>query len=219
MSVVNTARQEKAAATRRRMVGAAYDLFCEFGYGATTMAAIAERAGVAVQTLYFTFHTKDELLQEAHKRAVPGDDPRPPNQQNWFIEVVAEPDAQRAISLVVEAMSAILARVAPMLPVFHAVATHEAGAVFREGGDRRRRGMRDLAEVILCKPGTSGTTSAGEAADILCVLLGPETYRSFVLDLGWSPEAWIHWTNNALIRDLCRTSDRQRLDASTRRFQ
>lgn len=215
VSIVNISRQEKAAATRRRMVGAAYDLFCEFGYGATTMATIAERAGVAVQTLYFTFHTKDELLQEVHKRAVLGDEPGPPNQQSWFIEVVAEPDAQRAISLVVEAMSAILARVAPMLPVFHAVAAHEAGSVFREGEDRRRRGMRDLAEVILSKPGTSGTTSAIEVADILCVLLGPETYRAFVLDLGWSLPAWRRWTNNALIHDLCEPTSGSALTVGT----
>lgn len=205
MNVVNTSRQEKAAATRRRMVGAAYELFCEFGFRATTMAAIAERAGVAVQTLYFTFHTKDELLQAVHKRAVLGDDSRPPAQQTLFVEAVAEPDAERAISLIVEATAAILARVAPMLPVFHAVAADAAGEVFQRGEDRRRRGMRDLAELILGKAGTSGTTSAGEAADLLYVLLGPETYRSFVLDLGWPPEAWIRWTKNALVRDLCGT--------------
>lgn len=207
MNGVNTSRQEKAAATRRRMLGAAYDLFCEFGYRAATMAAIAKRAGVAVQTLYFTFHTKDQLLQAVHERAVLGDDPRPPTQQSWFIQAAAEPDPQRAISLAVEATSAILARVAPMLPVFHAVAADAAGAVFRRGEDHRRRGMRDLAELIMGKAGTSGSTSVGEAADLFYVLLGPETYRAFVLDLKWPPEAWIRWTNNALVHDLCGTGD------------
>ncbi len=204
---VNTRRQEKAAATRRRMVGAAYDLFCELGYRATTMAGIAERAGVAVQTLYFTFHTKDELLQEVHKRAVLGDDMRPPSQQSWFVEVAAESDARRAISLVVQASSYILARVAPMLPVFHATAADAAGAVFRRGENRRRRDMRDLAEVILGKPGTSKSLGAGEAADLLYVLLGPETYRSFVIDLGWPSEAWVGWTSSTLSHDLCEPGD------------
>lgn len=207
MDPVKTPRQEKAAATRRRMVGAAYDLFCELGYRATTMAAVAERAGVAVQTLYFSFHTKDELLQEVHKRAVLGDDARPPRQQGWFLEVAAEADARRAIALVVEASSAILARVAPMLPVYHAAAADAAGAVFRHGEDRRRRDMHDLAEVILAKPGARGSLSVGEAADLLYVLLGPETYRSFVIDLGWPAQAWIRWTSNALSRDLCDPSD------------
>ena len=62
-AVKKISRQERAATTRRRMLDAAYDLFCEQGFRATTMDAIAQRAGVAVQTLYFTFHTKDALLQ------------------------------------------------------------------------------------------------------------------------------------------------------------
>ena len=202
MNVVKASRQEKAAATRRRMVEAAYDLFCRLGYRATTMAAIAERAGVAVQTLYFTFHTKDALLQEVHDRTVRGDDPRPPTQQSWFIEAAAEPDVKRAISLVVEAVSVILGRVAPMLPVFHAVAADAAGAVYLDGEDRRRRGMRELAKILLNKAAASENVGADEAAGVLYVLLGPETYRSFVLDLGWTPEAWVHWTTRVLIRDL-----------------
>ena len=207
VSPVNTPRQEKAAATRRRMVGAAYDLFCELGYRATTMAAIAERSGVAVQTLYFTFHTKDELLQEVHKRAVLGDDMRPPSQQSWFVEVAAEVDARRAISLVAEASSTILARVAPMLPVFHAAAADAAGAVFRRGEDHRKRDMHDLAEVLLGKPAARESLGVGEAADLLYVLLGPQTYRSFVVDLGWPPQAWIRWTSATLSRDLCEHGD------------
>lgn len=206
MVVVNPSRQEKAAATRRRMVDAAYAMFCESGYRATTMAAIAERAGVAVQTLYFTFHTKDELLQEVHRRAVFGEDRTAPTEQRWFAEVAAEADARRAISSAVQASAAILGRVAPMLPVFHAATADAAGAVFRRGEDHRRRDMRELAELILSKEGTSGRVSVDDAADLFYVLLGPETYRSFVLDLGWSTPAWIHWTDNALVRDLCEAS-------------
>ena len=55
------ARRTRADATRRRMVDAAAKLFAQRGYAATTMAAIAQQAGVAVQTVYFTFHSKTEL--------------------------------------------------------------------------------------------------------------------------------------------------------------
>jgi AcrR family transcriptional regulator len=44
------------------MIRAAYELFSAEGHNATTMGRIAERANVAVQPVYFTFHTKDELL-------------------------------------------------------------------------------------------------------------------------------------------------------------
>lgn len=37
------------------------------------MAHVAERSGVAVQTMYFVFHTKAELLSRAHHFAVMGE--------------------------------------------------------------------------------------------------------------------------------------------------
>jgi AcrR family transcriptional regulator len=50
-------RHERAPATRQRITRVAYALFSERGYAETTMAEIAEAAGVAVQTVYFAFHT------------------------------------------------------------------------------------------------------------------------------------------------------------------
>lgn len=191
--------------TRRRMLDAAYDLFCESGYRATTMAAIAERAGVAVQTLYFTFHTKDALLQEVHNRTVLGDDPTAPPDQQWYAAVLAEPDAAKALTSVVEGVSSILGRVAPMMPVFDSVAADAAGAVFQNAEALRRQGMRDLADLIMAKHGTRSDISSSRAADLLYVLLGPQTYRSFVLDLAWSEQTWIRWTTQTLVHDLCGT--------------
>ena len=45
-------RQERAAQTRLRMIEAAYRLFLEHGYEATTMQDVADTAGVAGQTVY-----------------------------------------------------------------------------------------------------------------------------------------------------------------------
>ena len=84
MPHVKPTRKEKAAATRRRMLDAAHACFVERGYPGTTMAAIAERAGVAEQTLYFTFHTKAGLLGEVFERAVFGADELPPHLQPWW---------------------------------------------------------------------------------------------------------------------------------------
>ena len=46
------------------MVKAAYKLFCENGYLGTTIRAVADDAGVAVPTVYYTFGTKAALLGE-----------------------------------------------------------------------------------------------------------------------------------------------------------
>ena len=55
-------RREKAQATRRRIIEAARSRFETEGYASTTMDTIAADAGVAVQTVYFAFHTKAEVL-------------------------------------------------------------------------------------------------------------------------------------------------------------
>src|SRR3990170_2940471 len=67
-------RAERALVTRRRMVKAAYELFCGRGYLGTTIAAVAKEAGVAVPTIYYTFGTKAVLLDESLGAAVVGFD-------------------------------------------------------------------------------------------------------------------------------------------------
>lgn len=54
------ARWEPGA--RERLVLAAVDLFTELGYDATTVAQIAERAGVTKSTFFRHFSDKRELL-------------------------------------------------------------------------------------------------------------------------------------------------------------
>jgi AcrR family transcriptional regulator len=55
---------EVLAPTRERLLGAAQALIEEDGYGAATVLAIAERAGVAAGTLYRHFASKEELFVE-----------------------------------------------------------------------------------------------------------------------------------------------------------
>src|SRR5437763_1750044 len=62
-------RKERAGETRRRMLEAASRLFSRRGYANTTLKSVAAEAGVAVQTVYFTFHSKAELLQATHELA------------------------------------------------------------------------------------------------------------------------------------------------------
>ncbi len=57
-------RQQQAAQTRQRIVEAAIELFGRQGYQATTFAQIAERAGVAIETVQ-KHGPKSALLQAA----------------------------------------------------------------------------------------------------------------------------------------------------------
>src|ERR1700722_7702568 len=60
--------------TRRRLLAAARAEFAERGYAAATVARIAGRAGVSVQSLYNDWGNKRNLLEAVLQRAVTGDD-------------------------------------------------------------------------------------------------------------------------------------------------
>ncbi len=59
-----TTRSEKKEATREKILKAAYALFAEKGYDATSYTEIAERAGVGYGTIYTHFSSKENLLLE-----------------------------------------------------------------------------------------------------------------------------------------------------------
>src|SRR3954470_1180212 len=86
-------RREQAAATRREILEAAQRLFERQGYTATTMAAIAAEAGVALKTVYVVFETKSGLLHALWHMLLRGDqDDIPVGERRWYRDVLDEPD-------------------------------------------------------------------------------------------------------------------------------
>ena len=67
-------RRAQAAATRRQILDAAQRLFEAHGYAATTMAAIAREAGVALKTVYVAFETKSGVLRALWHLLLRGDE-------------------------------------------------------------------------------------------------------------------------------------------------
>lgn len=59
---MSTPRQDRATATRARLIEAAYACLLEGGYSATTVGAVQQRAGVARGTLLHHFPTRATLM-------------------------------------------------------------------------------------------------------------------------------------------------------------
>src|SRR5690242_14191040 len=98
-----TAPPRRRGEARARIAEAAFRLFAENGYAATTMDAIAREAGVAVQTVYFTFHTKAEVLIEA--LTVAGGGPERTSNvmaRTWVQEVVAASGGAERLALAID---------------------------------------------------------------------------------------------------------------------
>jgi AcrR family transcriptional regulator len=198
------ARKDRTLATRRRMVGAAYRLFCEKGYVATTMEAIAREAHVAVPTLYFTFRTKGAILGEVLGAAVMGfDEPVGPEDAPWYRAFEAEPDPRRALKILVENTAPILRRVAPLLAATHAAAGDpEVTAISELSEDRRRDGYRVVVRQLAAKGGLRHGLAVARATDILLVLLGPQLFDALESGRGWPPAETNRWVVEVLSQQL-----------------
>lgn len=89
-------RASKKRRTRQRLTDAALELFAEHGYEATTVEAIAERAGVSARTFFRYFEAKEVILTEPGSRLIAaaaqllGDVPPGDRDATTVVEVIAE---------------------------------------------------------------------------------------------------------------------------------
>jgi AcrR family transcriptional regulator len=191
----------KARATRRRITDAATELFVATGYGTTTLEQIAERAGVAVQTVYFHFGNKRTVLKESVDIAAVGDDePVPLLDRPWLVKLRAEPDARRVIALWVRSSREIFGRIAPIMQVVRDAAGADPDMAEQWATNREQRlvALRVLAELVADRGRLRpGLTIAG-ATDVIYTLLSIEVYSLLTADRGWSPARWQRWMADTL---------------------
>lgn len=195
-------RREQAAATRERMIRAAIEVFSEAGYVGARMSDIAARAGVAVQTVYFTFHTKGELLQACFDHAVLGPDRLLPMEQPFLADLATAESGRSAVTAFIRGNTAILARVAAIKEVAES-APHEpdAAAVVERSEALRREGLGQIVELIAERWGLRSGLDAAEATDLLMMLSSSGPYLT-LRRYGWSEEKYAAWLTETLARDL-----------------
>ncbi|KAB8193989.1 TetR family transcriptional regulator [Nonomuraea phyllanthi] len=199
-------RAERSRRTREKVIKAARELFVAQGYGATSLQEVAERAGVAVQTVYFVFGNKRTLFKDVVDTSIAGDaEPVATMDREWFRDACAAPTAAGQLRAHVRGTREILGRVAPIMPMIAAAAANDPqiAAQWPAGPDPRYTVQHAAAEVLVAKPDAYPGLSAGTAADLLFGLLSPELYLLFVQDRGWSPDRWEEWACATLTAQLC----------------
>jgi AcrR family transcriptional regulator len=196
-------RTERARRTRERIVEAARELFVEQGYGATNLQEVADRAGVAVQTVYYVFRNKRTLFKDVVDATIAGDTaPVATMDRAWFRDACAEPTAAAQLRAHVDGTRRVLERVAPVMPLI-AAAYPEIAAQWPEGEEPRYAVQYAAAQAMAAKPDLRPGVTAAMAADVLFGLLSPQLYLLFVRDRGWSPERWQDWALDTLRAQLC----------------
>ena len=198
-------RKEKAAATRQRILESAQRLFSEHGYTGTTMQAIADEADVAVQTVYFVFHTKGELLRQMlmSMGGRPGE-ALETMERDWVDEALTDPDGRRTIALMVEHGNDIYARVSPVWAAIGegSFLEPEVAEVWDGIVEARRQGIHQIVGSIADRAQLRDDLTVDRAADIVFGLQRPETLAVFVGERGWSLDDYKEWSYHTLCQLL-----------------
>jgi len=189
-------RQEQARQTRRAILDAAAALFVEPGYAATPLTAIAAEAGVAVQTVYKIFGSKQALLSALVDVTVAGDDePVALPDRSFVADIRALTDVRAKLDRFARHLVETHVRQAQVMLALAAAATAdpEAAAIWRKNVDDRRTGMTmfaaDLASTGRLRPDHTLDT----ATDVLWLAMDVRNYDWLVRQRGWPPERFHRW--------------------------
>ena len=171
----------QAAQTRDEVLRAATELFRETGWTSTTLAAIAERAGVSVETVYKGFGSKKGLLRAAFDVAVVGDSEPIPFVERPEFRAFGEGSLEQRIATTATVTASIHERGAALwLALVEASRSDDEVDGWRLEMEQRRHLEvgRSTAAVLDEQPDDQLVT-------MLWILYGAETYLKLTGDRGF----------------------------------
>ena len=201
----NAGREAQSEETRQRILDAGRELIVERGYRSTTVAGIAGRAGVHVDTVYALVGRKPVLLRELIEQAVSGTDAPVTAEDREYVKAIeAEPDPARKLAIYAGAVRKIQARMAPLLLALRDASATEpdAAEVWREISDRRAANMRKLAQDLEAADGLRAGLSIDEAADVIWATNSSELYVLLTVERGWPSDRYERWLADTWCRLL-----------------
>lgn len=195
-------RQQQAAQTRARILDAAGELFASDGDAPTTIRRIAERAGVAVDTVYATFGSKARVFTALiDLRLAPAGEDNV-SDRSEALAVRDERDQRRQLRLFARDIAAISARVRPVFEILRTASAvePEIAPTYAEMEGHRLRNMRKAADWIAARGPLR--VPVERAAEIIWVLASPDVARLLCEGRGWANDDYADWLEDALARTL-----------------
>jgi AcrR family transcriptional regulator len=186
----STLRARRAEQTRAEVLTAAVRLFADGGWVKTTLAAVAEEAGVAIETVYKGWGSKKALLLAAMDVAIVGDaEPVPLLQRERLLRLRSAPPAQHlreGITVVAELYAGPLHRVWATMKEA-AAGDAEVARWCTEHEERRRQTTAQWLRVVYERPVDDTTL------DSLWALGSLEVFTKLTAERGWTLEQWRDW--------------------------
>ncbi len=194
-------RADQAQQTRRKVLESARRLFVARGYAGTTVAAVADHAGVSPETIYMSLGGKRGLLEGVMDITGPHDSAVDDDQ--WWTMVAELPSASARVDKMVEYSCRILARTRPIHAIIRGAADKEA---FAADLGRRLLSERLANQTERIRRYLAGELRAGlsfsAAGERYCALTSPELYHLLTVELGWSAEQHLQWVTQLLRSEL-----------------
>ena len=200
-----TNRLVSAAKTRRKILQAARGLFLDRGYARTTIPAIAEAAGVSVETIYLSVGPKAALVRYLIETALSGtDEPVPALERAGVAEVQAEPDPRRKIRMLARIVRQLQERLVPIWAIVLEAAPGDVELIslIRELQERHVGTMRLFVKHLAAVGALRNGLSVDLGADILWATNSPEFYGLLARGRGWSGDKLESWLADAWQRLL-----------------
>jgi AcrR family transcriptional regulator len=198
-------RLEQAQETRRTILAAAKQRFEQHGYAATTVAEIAADAGVATKTVYLAFESKGGVLRALWNLLLRGEqDDRPVAEQEWYREVLDEPDPERQLRLNARNSVRGKQRISSIVEVIRSAssADPEIDVLWQRIQSDYRENQRAIVERLAKRKALSPALDVDRAADILWTINHPNTWQLLVVQRGWTPARYEQWSGDAACREL-----------------
>jgi AcrR family transcriptional regulator len=193
-------RDAQTVGTRGEIIDAAGSLMLEHGYVGTSIAAIAERGGVAVQTIYNTIGSKVDVLGAVLASATAGARAAGPAVAELAASITASGTPGSAIGVLAEWIADTNDRSAPL----HRMVAEAGGLdpAIRElelsMAARSLHSYADAVGALRVQLGLRPGLSDHEAATSIWALGHPQVFSTLVGGLGWSREAYTSWLRSAL---------------------
>lgn len=193
------ARVEAAERTRRRILEAGKFLFSRKGIDATTIAQIAERAGVSEPTVYATVRSKAGLLDALMHDAIFG-----PRFQQAQRQLDGVQDPVQRIALSAHVARAIYEGESAELSVLmkSSAFSPELRKTQQSFETLRRSMQRERIEALFAAGRARAGLDRERAAALLWMYTSRELYQKLVRESGWSPDDYQAWLEQTLRETL-----------------
>jgi AcrR family transcriptional regulator len=198
-------RQRQAQVTRNRIVEAARELFIERGYAGTTLAAVAERADVALPTVYGAVGSKRALLADLVEGR--------PEEAEVPTRLLAPSDVERitAAATPIEKVRRFADHASRNLDAAYEllVALRAAAGVEDDAAELERRveeqrldDIRTFARHLSSTKALQPGVTPQSAAETIWVLTDVQVFRMLVKSRGWSVAKYRKWLTENLQAQL-----------------